>query len=62
LLRLYEHPDIFVRLNAAHATLAIAPIVARAAIQKIADSKEQPAAGDAGMAIRMLDRGVYKPK
>jgi hypothetical protein len=62
LLRLYDHPDMFVRLNAAHATLAIAPIVARAAIQKIADSKEQPAAGDAGMAIRMLDRGVYKPK
>src|SRR5947209_20553374 len=37
LLRLYDHPNIFVRLKAAKATLAVEPLVARDAIQKIAD-------------------------
>jgi hypothetical protein len=61
LLRLYDHPNIFVRLKAAKATLAVEPLVARDAIQKIADSKERPAAFEAGMSLAMLDEGIYTP-
>jgi hypothetical protein len=61
LLRLYDHPNIFVRLKAAKATLAVEPLVAREAIQRIADSKERPAAFEAGMSLAMLDEGIYTP-
>lgn len=61
LLRLYDHPNAFVRLNAAKATLALRPATAREAIQKIYDSKERPASFEAGMSLAMLDEGIYKP-
>jgi hypothetical protein len=61
LLALYKHPNMQVKLNAVKATLAVAPQEARAMLQKIADSKIYPQAGDAGMAIWNLERGVYKP-
>ena len=61
LLRLYDHPNAFVRLNAAKATLALRPTTAREAIQKIADSKERPVSFEAGMSLAMLDEGIYKP-
>ena len=61
LLQLYEHPNAQVRLNAVKATLAVAPEAAREMLQIIADSKEYPQAGDAGMSIWNLERGVYKP-
>jgi hypothetical protein len=61
LLRLYDHPNTEVRLKAAKATLAVAPEMARRAIQAIAESGEYPQAGDAGMALSSLDRGTYKP-
>jgi hypothetical protein len=61
LLRLYEHPNAQVRLNAVKATLAVAPALARRMLQAIADSREYPQAGDAGMTLINLDRGIFKP-
>lgn len=61
LLGLYEHPNPQVRLKAVKATLAVMPDTARRMLQNIADSREYPQAGEAGMSIRNLQRGVYKP-
>jgi Domain of unknown function (DUF2019) len=61
LLLLYNHPNAQVRVKAAKATLAVAPVQARAALQALADSKEYPPALEAGMSIDMLNRGIYKP-
>jgi Domain of unknown function (DUF2019) len=62
LVELFDDTNAFVRLSAAKATLAITPGIARRALEVIAESKDYPANADARMAIRMLDRGVYKPK
>jgi hypothetical protein len=62
LLRLYDHKNPQVRLKAVKATLAVAPEVARPMLQAIADSREYPQAGEAGMSIWNLDQGIYKPK
>ena len=61
LLELYQYPHVHVRLKAAKATLAVAPLAARELLQTIAKSREYPQAGDAGMTIRALDRGTFKP-
>ena len=61
LLNLYHHPNAQVRLNAAKATLAVAPEPARRKLQTMADSREYPQAGDAGMTLYALDRGIFKP-
>ena len=61
LLGLYGHPNAQVRLNAAKATLAVAPEPARRKLQTMADSREYPQAGDAGMTLYALDRGIFKP-
>jgi uncharacterized protein DUF2019 len=50
-----------VRLTAAKATLAVSPDAARRLLRSIADSKEYPQAGDAGMSLVNLDRGIFKP-
>ncbi|HEV7911755.1 MAG TPA: DUF2019 domain-containing protein [Methylocella sp.] len=57
LLRLYDHPNIQVRLKAAKRTLGVAPEAARKVIQAIYDSKWHPPAGEAGMSLWNLDRG-----
>jgi uncharacterized protein DUF2019 len=62
LLHLYEHPNWQVRLMAAHATLAIEPKAGRGMLESIAASKHFPQAGDAGMSLSNLDRGIYRPK
>jgi hypothetical protein len=62
LLRLYDHPNLQVRLKAVKATLAVAPDAARQMLQAIAESHEQPQAGEAGMSIWALDEGIFKPK
>jgi hypothetical protein len=62
LMRLYEHPNDQVRLNAAKETLAVEPVAARQVIQEIFDSKCYPQALDAGMTLRGLDDGSYKPE
>jgi hypothetical protein len=61
LLRLYVHPNAQVRVKAVKATLAVAPATARRVLQAIANSQEQPQAGEAGMSIRALERGIFKP-
>lgn len=61
LMRLYEFPNMQVRLQAAKLTLAVAPIEARGQLQAIADSKWFPQAGDAGMSLSNLDDGIFKP-
>jgi hypothetical protein len=61
LLRLYEHPNIQVRLNAAKLTLAVAPEVARKALEAIEASHHYPQAGDAGMTLFALDDGIFEP-
>lgn len=61
LLALYNHPNMEVRLMAAKATLAIAPVEARKVIESIAASSWFPYAGDAGMCLEMLDQGVFVP-
>lgn len=61
LLRLYDHPNPQVRLKAVKATLAVAPQAARTALQVIADSADYPQAGEAGMSLKNLERGIFKP-
>lgn len=61
LLRFYNHPNVQVRLMAARLTLAVAPKAARQVLESIEKSKEYPQAGDAGMCLWNLDRGVFKP-
>ena len=61
LIALYDHQNAQVRLQAARASLAVEPAAARSVIETIANSKIGPQAGDAGMTISNLDRGVFKP-
>jgi hypothetical protein len=61
LLRLYNRPNIQVRLQAATRTLAVAPEAARQVIESISESNWFPQAGEAGMTLWNLDRGVFKP-
>ena len=61
LLRLCDHPNTHVRKSAAKATLALAPEAARRTLQAIYDLGEFIHAGDAGMTLSNLDRGVFKP-
>ena len=62
LLALFGHSNLQVRLKAAKATLAIAPWAARQMLERIQASGRQPHAGDAGMCLWNLDRGVFIPK
>lgn len=61
LLPLYEHPNLQVRLMAAKLTLAVAPVAAKEMLQQIADSKDYPQAGDAGMSLWALEQGISRP-
>jgi hypothetical protein len=61
LIPLYNHRNAQVRLKAAKATLAVAPEAARQVLQSISDRAEFPQALDAGMTIKALDRGIFKP-
>lgn len=61
LMRLFGHPNMQVRLTAAHASLTIDYLAARGELQAIADSKWYPQAADASMALDHLDTGFYRP-
>jgi hypothetical protein len=61
LLELFTFPNMQVRVQAAKLTLAIAPVEARKQLEAIADTHWMPQAGDAGMSLSFLDRGVSKP-
>jgi hypothetical protein len=60
-MTLYDHPNAQVRLKAATATLGVVPEAARALIEDIASSRKFPQAGDAGMTLDALDRGIFQP-
>jgi hypothetical protein len=47
--------------KAVKATLAVAPERARRMLEIIAESREYPQAGEAGMSIDNLERGIFKP-
>ena len=61
LLRLFEHPNVQVRLMAAKLTLAVAPAAARQMLQDIKESRQFPQAMDAGMSLWALEQGISKP-
>lgn len=61
LLRLYDHLNVQVRLNAARHSLAVAPMAARAVIRAVKDSRQHPQAMDAGMCLWTLEQGIFKP-
>jgi hypothetical protein len=61
-MALYNDRNSQVRLIAASHTLAVAPAAARHVLEQIVQRKEFPQALDAGMLIRGLDDGSFKPK
>ena len=61
LTRLYDHPDIQVRLQAAKSTRAVAPVEARRVIEAIARSSRMPQAADARGSLRNMDEGLIRP-
>jgi hypothetical protein len=61
LTALYSHANMQVRLRAAKNTLAVAPHAARAQLEAISVSGWQPQAGDAGMSLRALESGDWRP-
>lgn len=61
LLQLYDHPNMQVRLNAATATLAVAPEKARGGSSSYQGVTVAPQAMHAGMLIRGLGDGSFKP-
>jgi len=62
LTTLFDHPNLQVRLQAAKSTLAVAPEAARQMLQAIESWGRQPYAGDAGMCLVSLDRGIFVPQ
>jgi hypothetical protein len=61
LLPLLDHPNLQVRMKAAHTVLAISPALARKALESVRASEIFPQAADAGMTLRALDNGTYVP-
>lgn len=62
LLALYEHENLWIRLSSIKNSLAFAPKRARRILQEVADSKKQPYAGEAGMTLWALDKGIFVPE
>lgn len=60
LLQLYSHPNLQVRLKAAVRSLGVAPSHARRLLEDLRKSGA-PQALDAGMTLRGLDEGSFKP-
>jgi hypothetical protein len=61
LLRLFDHQNMQVRLQAAKWSLGIAPEAARHVIEEIKKAQWFPQALEAGMTLRNLDSGFFKP-
>ena len=57
LLPLLSHPNVRVRLKAAHSLIALYPDLARNALESIRRSGIEPQNGEAAMAISGLDEG-----
>ena len=61
LIALYDHNNPEVRLKAAKATLAVAPLAARKVLESLTENKLYSQAGAAGMCLWALDEGIFKP-
>jgi hypothetical protein len=61
LLPLLDHPNLQVRMKAAHTVLAISPNRARKALESVRDSGIFPQAADAAGTLSALDDGFYVP-
>jgi Domain of unknown function (DUF2019) len=61
LIKLFDYPNMQVRLMAAKYALAVAPQAARRAIEAIAASTWAPQCYDARMCLHMLDEGKFIP-
>ena len=61
LSRLYAYNNMQVRMKAAIHTLAVLPVESRQQLLAVAKSHWFPQAGDAGMTLRGLDDGTFKP-
>jgi hypothetical protein len=61
LLPLLNHPNLQVRMKAAHTVLAISPDRARKALESVRDSEIFPQSADAAGSLRALDDGTYVP-
>jgi hypothetical protein len=61
LRKLYDHPNMQVRLQAATLTLGVAPVEAHRVIEAIARSGRMPQTADARGTLRELNAGVFKP-
>ena len=59
LLPLLNHPNVQVRMMAAHTVLTISPDLARKAFESVRDSGIFPQAADASGTLRALDNGTY---
>ena len=61
LLRLFDHSNLQVRLQAAKWSLGVAPNEARAVIEAVAVTSRFPQCLEAGMTLRSLDNGLFVP-
>ena len=59
LLPLLDHPNLQVRMMAAHTVLTISPELARKAFESVRDSGIFPQAADAAGTLGALDDGTY---
>jgi uncharacterized protein DUF2019 len=59
LLPLLNHPNVQVRMMAAHTVLTISPDLARKAFESVRDSGIFPQAADAAGTLSALDNGTY---
>ena len=62
LLRLYDHPNVQVRLKAGIRTLAVAPDSAKRLLQTIADSNRFPQAANAALILESFNSGSFVPE
>jgi hypothetical protein len=62
LMILYGYPNMQVRLQAARATLAVAPQAARQMVETIASSNWPPQCYHANMCLWALDNGTFVPE
>jgi hypothetical protein len=61
LISLHQHENIQVRVTAAKATLAVAPVAARQALKDIKALNWHPQSAEASSSLWTLDRGIFKP-
>jgi Domain of unknown function (DUF2019) len=61
LSRLFTHSNVQVRLQAAKFSLGVEPANAYQVIKSVSESSLFPQAGDAGMTLVNLERGIFKP-